>query len=232
VDRRTPEYESARQARRNFTAAVLHELRTPLSALSSEVEVALRRSRTPSAYREVLARVAEQAAELVELTGDLALFGDPDAFRGAGDATTDLEGLMGLLSLRFDSAMVVVCPAPANLRVAGASSMLARALRLILDHAVRYRGPGSPVRFRAVTDTAAKLVPGVDLVLDAATPGFSRTTWHYLIHDEFDSELIGRSGLMRLQAASHVIRMSGGSIEVEGPDGAARVIVRLPLVSN
>jgi hypothetical protein len=44
--------------------------------VADEVEFALRRERSPAAYRDALARVAVTIAELVDLTGDLALLGD------------------------------------------------------------------------------------------------------------------------------------------------------------
>ena len=59
-----------------FAAAVAHELRTPLAALSGEVDIALRRERSAAAYRDALARIAASVAELVELTGDLTFLGE------------------------------------------------------------------------------------------------------------------------------------------------------------
>ena len=67
-----------------FAAAVAHELRTPLAALSGEVDIALRRERSAAAYREALARIAASVAELVELTGDLTF--------SASSATTTRDG--------------------------------------------------------------------------------------------------------------------------------------------
>lgn len=48
-----------------LAAAVAHELRTPLAALSGEVDVALRRDRSPADYRAALVRIAAAVAELV-----------------------------------------------------------------------------------------------------------------------------------------------------------------------
>ncbi|MEO8682986.1 MAG: hypothetical protein ABI665_28330, partial [Vicinamibacterales bacterium] len=153
-----------------------------------------------------------------------------DAFRGTTtETTTDLQALMSHLSMRFDRRMVQVVTPPSDIRVTGDEVLLTRALRLVIDHAVRYRGPGSPVWFRAALDSAAKPASEVGLALEAATPGFNRSTWHYLIHDELDADLVGRSGMMRLQTASHIVRMSGGSVAVDGDDGHVRVLIKLGL---
>ncbi|HOO92201.1 MAG TPA: HAMP domain-containing protein, partial [Opitutales bacterium] len=42
-----------------FSGDVAHELKTPLTALKGEVEVALRKDRSPQEYRSILASVLE-----------------------------------------------------------------------------------------------------------------------------------------------------------------------------
>jgi len=224
--------ESTGPSLRTFIASVIHELRTPLSALSTEVEIALRRERSPATYRDALARISQQAAELIELTGDLAVFGDPDAFRGLSEATTDLSALATELSQHYDPGLVLVAITPDNIHVAGDTKLLTRAFRLLLDHAVHYRGPGSPVHLRTATGEVDDAPGSVDLILDASEPRFSPRTWHYLTTDEFDREQIGRAGLIRLRTASNIVRMSGGAVTVHGPEGPVRVRLRLRVKSG
>jgi signal transduction histidine kinase len=70
-----------------FAAAVAHEIRTPLVAVAGEIELVLRRDRTPTEYREALERIASGVSELVQISGDLTLRGEPadvaDASSGA-----------------------------------------------------------------------------------------------------------------------------------------------------
>ena len=54
------ELERAHRELQTFAASVVHELRTPLAAVSGEIELALLRDRTPAAYREALERIADR----------------------------------------------------------------------------------------------------------------------------------------------------------------------------
>src|SRR4029077_4728608 len=44
-----------------FTANASHELRTPVSLIRTEAEIALRKSRTPEEYREALLHIQREA---------------------------------------------------------------------------------------------------------------------------------------------------------------------------
>jgi signal transduction histidine kinase len=75
--------QDALEANRRFAASASHELRTPLAAIRAEVEVVLRRERTPEEYRQALLAVGSRALEMGELIADLralvrALEGRPE----------------------------------------------------------------------------------------------------------------------------------------------------------
>jgi two-component system OmpR family sensor kinase len=63
--------ESLVEAQRRFTAEAAHDLRTPLTVLKTEVEVALRRPREAPEYRAVLERLLERIGGLSRLAEDL-----------------------------------------------------------------------------------------------------------------------------------------------------------------
>ena len=65
---------------RRFVADASHELRTPLSLLRTELELALRRPRTPEEHEAALRSVAEEVDRLVRLAEGLLLL----AHRGGG----------------------------------------------------------------------------------------------------------------------------------------------------
>lgn len=63
--------EAAAEAQRHFIADASHELRSPLTVLSTEVELALRRPRTAEEYEQTLRAVAQDTQRLVTLADRL-----------------------------------------------------------------------------------------------------------------------------------------------------------------
>jgi two-component system OmpR family sensor kinase len=70
--------ESAFAHERRFVADASHELRTPLALLRTELEIALRRTRTREELEQVLHSAAEDAEQLSRLADDLLLLATAD----------------------------------------------------------------------------------------------------------------------------------------------------------
>jgi heavy metal sensor kinase len=66
---------------RDFIANAAHELRSPLAAIRSSVDVALDRLRTPDEYSALLTDVAEECSRLTHLLNRLLLLAEGDAGR-------------------------------------------------------------------------------------------------------------------------------------------------------
>jgi two-component system OmpR family sensor kinase len=70
---------SAFESQRRFTADASHELRSPLTVLRGELELALRKERDPEEYRRVLSTSLEEVMRLSKITGDLLALARSDA---------------------------------------------------------------------------------------------------------------------------------------------------------
>jgi two-component system, OmpR family, sensor kinase len=71
--------DHAFDAQRRFTADASHELRSPLTALRGEIELALRRDRDPAEYRRVLTSSLQEVERLSQLSEDLLTLARSDA---------------------------------------------------------------------------------------------------------------------------------------------------------
>lgn len=71
--------QSGFETQRTFTADASHELRSPLTVMRGELEVALRRDRDPDEYRRVLASTLEEVVRLGRVTEDLLILARSDS---------------------------------------------------------------------------------------------------------------------------------------------------------
>lgn len=76
--------QQAYEAQERFAADASHELRSPLTALRGEIEVALRREREPSDYQRVLSSALEEIDRLTRITTKLLAVARPELV-GEGD---------------------------------------------------------------------------------------------------------------------------------------------------
>ena len=70
--------EAAIEREKGFVADASHELRTPLASLKTELELALRRERSPEELRRALRSASEEADRLIRLADDLLVLARSD----------------------------------------------------------------------------------------------------------------------------------------------------------
>ncbi len=70
---------NAFESQRRFTADASHELRSPLTVLRGELELALRNERDPEEYRSVISSSLEEVMRLSRITDDLLTLARSDA---------------------------------------------------------------------------------------------------------------------------------------------------------
>jgi len=167
--------DEAFEAQRRFTANASHELRSPLTAIRGEIEVALKRTRTREEYVEVLESTLEEAIRLSDLSEDLLTLARADAgsLRSTPEAVAvhdQLEHVVGRLRSRAQAQgiSVTVCSEAVLAQVdAGALQQIAWNL---LDNAIKFTPAGGSI------DVALSHVPGgIELIVDDTGPGLGTT---------------------------------------------------------
>jgi heavy metal sensor kinase len=144
---------------RTFTGNASHELRTPISLLRTEIEVALMRPREADEYRAVLGRLHDETVLMTNLIENLLSLARADGGAEAISLTPIRIGyLFRLTSKRWKSSMdramldfTVDCPKPELVLLADEQAIL-RLLSILLDNASKYTPPGGAVTLSAADD--------------------------------------------------------------------------------
>jgi signal transduction histidine kinase len=143
------------ERQRRFTGDASHQLRTPLTVVLGQIEVALRRERPAAAYREVLERVHEQGVQLRQIVEMLLFLARADA--EARLPHLEVVDLAHWLPERVASwaqhpraaDFKVDCPAGAALPARVHAPLLGQLLDNLIDNACKYSEPGTPIHLRA-----------------------------------------------------------------------------------
>jgi two-component system, OmpR family, sensor kinase len=145
-----------------FLADISHQLRTPLTVLRGDAEVALRdRSKASGEqHRAALERVAEYAGDMSRLVDDLLLlaWAEADIARFDRHEVALQDVLVAAIAegelLAARRGLELVCEAPDEpITVVVDPHRLKQAIMIVIDNAVKYSAPGTLIRVRAASST-------------------------------------------------------------------------------
>ncbi|MGB5831496.1 MAG: heavy metal sensor histidine kinase [Thiohalocapsa sp.] len=139
-----------------FSADIAHELRTPISNLTIQTQVALSAARDADAYREVLYSSLEEYERLARMMGDMLYLAQADngLLRPAMDSVDLADQVQDLFDY-FDAwaeERGVTLRLNGSARVRGDPLMLRRALSNLLSNAIRHTHAGQQVRVNLEDD--------------------------------------------------------------------------------
>jgi signal transduction histidine kinase len=132
------------QQKHDFLANAAHELRTPLAAIRSSVEVALAGKRSEVEYQELLDEVIRQCQALQLLVNQLLLLSESDADRLIVNSepfsfdelvASSVEMFRGVAE---DRGLVLKCGPLPSVAVVGNRQHLRQVLNNLLDNAVKF----------------------------------------------------------------------------------------------
>jgi heavy metal sensor kinase len=230
--------QEAFERQRRFTGDASHQLRTPLTSMLGQVEVALRRDRPAEEYHQTLGLVHGQAVHLRGIVEALLFLARPDA-------EADLARLEGVdlaawlpeqLRRRADQARAAdlrLGPSPGGpLRVRVQPLLLDQLLENLLDNALKYSEPGTPVT------VFLRREPGViALAVKDAGPGIAAEDLPHVFEPFYrtgEARRRGRAGVgLGLAMVRRIAAAFGGTVVAESEPGrGSRFTVRLPDVEG
>jgi signal transduction histidine kinase len=136
----------------NLLANSAHELRTPLAAIRSSIEVAIGGNRTHLEYQELLSEVIGECASLERLVNQLLLLAETDSeLIRAHSEQVDLSGLVERCAEMFSAVaearqVELITAIEPHVAVMGFGHHLRQVVNNLLDNAIKFTQPGGMVR--------------------------------------------------------------------------------------
>ncbi|MFE2993281.1 ATP-binding protein [Streptomyces sp. NPDC059262] len=218
--------ETSTQKQRQFIADAAHELRSPLSSLHTQLEVAARHPDSTD-WPALAPALVEDSERLSLLIDDLVRLARLDARPRLRKRPVDLDEIVfaEVRRTRQRTPLTIDQHAVGAARVHGDADALARVVRNLLDNAVRYATRRIDVSL-GLQDGIAQLViaddgPGIP------EPDRQRVFDRFTRLDDARARDTGGSGL-GLAIVRDIITAHHGSTRIEDNAPGARVVVHLP----
>ena len=224
--------ESAERARREFTANVSHELKTPLQGILGSAELLENGLVKPEDMPRFVGHIRSEAQRLMALIGDiirlsqldegvLPEFQPVDLYTAAGDALAASERAAGErgITLRLQGGSAVV---------PGVPTLLREVLGNLCDNAVKYNVEGGSVTVTVEDGAENASVTVADTGIGIPQDQQSRVFERFYRVDKSHSKASGGTGL-GLSIVKHAVQLHHGAIQLESAPGqGTRIRVTLP----
>lgn len=143
-------FAESNREREQFYAAAAHELRTPLSVLSGNIELALSRPRTSSDYAETLTELQNETTRLINLAEGLLTMNRLQTASDAGESETvnvadECARVVASLALLAERRRVVI-ETHGEAQTFAPVAHVQMLLRNLVENAAKYADPGGTVR--------------------------------------------------------------------------------------
>ena len=221
------ERETAEQARREFTANVSHELKTPLQGIIGSAELIENGMVKPEDLPRFVGHIHAEAARLVTLIDDIIRLSQLDE----GDAMpTEPVDLLAVSQEAAENLHDAAAARNVTVSVTGQPAVLPGVRRLIYeivynlcDNAIKYNRDGGRVDVTVAADAGGSSITVADTGIGIAPEHQSRVFERFYRVDKSHSKASGGTGL-GLSIVKHAVQYHHGRIELESTPGTGTTI--------
>jgi heavy metal sensor kinase len=219
---------------RRFVADASHELRTPISIIRGEADVALAKDRSAAEYKQALALVLDESRRLSRLVDDLLNLARADAGRVKLQVEefylNDLlaECCRAAQSLAAARQVALDCPPHDDVTFRGDEELVRRMILNLIDNAIRYTPAGGRVSATLESHTGDVAIRIVDTGAGIAPEAIPHVFERFYRSDKARSRQDGGFGL-GLAIVKWIAESHRGAVELASTPGVGSTFtVKLP----
>ena len=221
------EQEFAERNRREFTANVSHELKTPLQGIIGSAELIENGMVRPDDLPRFVGHIHAEAARLVTLIDDIIRLSQLDE----GDAMpTEPVDLLAVSQEAAENLHDAAAARDVTVSVTGQSAVIPGVRRLLYevvynlcDNAIKYNRDGGRVDVTVAADAGGSSITVADTGIGIAPEHQSRVFERFYRVDKSHSKASGGTGL-GLSIVKHAVQYHHGRIELESTPGTGTTI--------
>jgi two-component system OmpR family sensor kinase len=213
------------EAQKRFTAAVSHEVRSPLTSLRGSIEVALRKTRGPEEYEDLLKTNLSDIIRLSKITDNLLFFSKADnnimeLKKQWFNVPHLMETIVERMRYKASSAGIVISELYGEgIEMNGDIDLLEQAFSNIVDNAIKYTPSGGTVYVTVKTDNGRIVVAVADSGIGIPEGEIPQIFERFYRVSKERSRKLGGTGL-GLSIAQWVVQAHDGRISVKSKVGA------------
>ena len=216
----------------NFSADIAHELRTPVTNLVMQTEVALSQSRSSAEYREILYSNLEEFERMSRMISDMLFLAqtenDPHNLHLSDiSIAAMIQDLFDYFEALAEEASITLKLEGHAAPVQGDREMMLRALSNLISNAIQYSAPGSTVIVRLSQDKQETTVsvenPSEQIIKEDLPKLFDR----FFRTDPSRKRKTSGAGL-GLAIVKSIVEAHGGTVQATSEQARVKFEVTLP----
>ena len=222
------EKEDAEQLRREFTANVSHELKTPLHSISGYAEIIKSDLISPEDIKPFASKIYSEAQRMIQLVEDIINLSHLD--EGADSMSFEdcdlylmAQDTVASLSSEADASDITVKLSGDPAVIKGVPHMLSGIIYNLCDNAIKYNRPGGKVNIDIRELASSAILSVRDTGIGIPPEHQNRIFERFYRVDKSHSKEVGGTGL-GLSIVKHAAKIHGAKVSVESTPGEGTCI--------
>lgn len=223
--------EAAFQRLGDYSADIAHELRTPISNLMTQTQVALSRPRTNAEYQDILASNLEEYERIARMVSDMLFLakaeGNSLAHAGESiDLAREADALIDFYEALAEERQIRIVR-HGQACVQGDRLMLRRAVSNLISNALRHTPDGGQITINIDADAAGARL-AVRNVGDPIPADQIERIFERFHRGSAQRESRGEGAGLGLAITRSIVQAHGGQIAAQAADGVTCFTITLP----